>query len=81
MTDDHLYGPDFALKAVENLGFIEQPPDPFAQVPALAKRLGVAPVEGTGGMGILIQTKTGERYDFLALIGAFLDRMDKVLPP
>ena len=48
----------------------------FKTVPALAKRLHVK--EGLGAGGFSIRMCDGRTYDLLALLGALLDRMDKM---
>ena len=49
--------------------------DQFKDLPAIAKRLGVAPetVEG----GVVLAMCDGRKYDLFKLMNAFLDRMDK----
>lgn len=50
-------------------------PDPFAKLPALAKRLGVEPNNKRGG-GLVLCTKSGETYDVFDLVNAVLDRLE-----
>jgi hypothetical protein len=52
-------------------------PDPLAKLPALAERLGVAPLEPKAGSAtVSLCTKDGLRYDLFDLINAALDRLD-----
>ena len=54
---------------------IIDPPDPFAKLPELAKRLGVK--ESTShGSTVTIRTKDGKCYDLFELMNAFLDKME-----
>jgi hypothetical protein len=54
---------------------IRQLDDPFAELPALAERLGVAPT--TESKGVTFVVKDGRRYSLFDLANAFLDRMDR----
>lgn len=49
--------------------------DRFKDLPALAERLGVQ--EGAGSGTFVLGMCDGRQYDFMALIGAALDRIDK----
>jgi hypothetical protein len=51
---------------------------PFAELPAMADRLGVAPgVSENSGASMILQMCDGRQYDFFKIINAVLDRMDK----
>ena len=53
---------------------INDPPEAFPHLPALAERLGVKPNEGDGKVWLTM--KDGTNYDLFALVNAVLDRMD-----
>lgn len=56
-----------------------EPGDPFAKLPALAARLGVAPLAGSERNNrTMFYTAQGEYYDMFDLINAVLDRVDAV---
>ena len=50
--------------------------DGFAELPALAERLGVVP-SASGSAGLFLTTKDDKQYDFIKLLNAALDRMVK----
>lgn len=55
-------------------------PDPFADLPALAERLGVSklgPDRPNDVVTIVMTMKNGDRYSLFELINALLDRMDQ----
>ena len=58
------------------------PKDPWAKLPALAKRLGVEPMPDDASHlppTVLLTTVDGnKKYDIFDLMNAFLDRMDKL---
>ena len=69
MTGDAPRAP--VLHSVVNL-----PRDPFAKLPALAKRLGVEPTtNSTPDIGL--HCGDGTTYDFFELISALLDHMER----
>lgn len=54
--------------------------DHFKDLPAMAERLHVSPIDkSVGGLniGFMLQMCDGRSYDFMALINAVLDRMDE----
>lgn len=55
-------------------------PDPFAQLPALAERLGVAPIGAGSPPTFVVTTKDGCSYDLFKLVNALLDRLDVAAP-
>lgn len=55
---------------------ISETKDPLAKLPALARRLGVAPLAKDKVGYIVLVTQQGERYDLNDLMHAFLDRLD-----
>ena len=57
---------------------IEQPPDPWARLPALAARLGVKPVEPGGPPRVMIRTVAGQQYDVFEIANALLDVIERV---
>ena len=50
--------------------------DPFGKLPALARRLGVGPIDKDETAVILLIRDTGEAYDLFDIINAVLDRLD-----
>lgn len=54
-------------------------PDPYAKLPALARRLGVEPFR-SGAASVLLTTQAGESYDLFDLMSALLDRIDAAAP-
>ena len=61
---------------------VAQYKDPWAKLPALAKRLGVEPMPDDSSHlppTVLLTTLDGKfKYDIFDLVNAFLDRMDKL---
>lgn len=55
-----------------------QAPDPYARVVEVAARLGVDPLAKDESAPLTF-VGGGQRYDFFALVAAFLDRMDACL--
>jgi hypothetical protein len=54
-----------------------EPQTPFERLPALAERLGVAPVAaGHTKATVLLHVKDGCSYDLFDLMNAFLDKLD-----
>ena len=52
-------------------------PEYFTQLPALAARLGVKPVDYDASTGlVLISMKDGTMYNVIELVNAVLDRID-----
>jgi hypothetical protein len=51
--------------------------DPFAKLPALAERLGVAPMTESDVASVCFVVRDGRRYSLFDLANAFLDHMDK----
>lgn len=51
--------------------------DHFKDLPKIAERLNVKP--NTGGNTVVLEMCDGTRYDFIALINALLDKMDKAV--
>jgi hypothetical protein len=56
---------------------INQLGDPFAKLPMLAERLGVAPTSESDGPSVYFVVRDGRRYSLFDLANAFLDRMDR----
>lgn len=54
-------------------------PEYFTQLPALAERLGVKPVDHDASSGlVLLSMKDGTMYNVIELVNAVLDRIDAV---
>jgi hypothetical protein len=49
----------------------------WPELPALAKRLGIKPLEGSYSGKTTLRMNDGTSYDLFALVNAFLDRMDE----
>lgn len=49
----------------------------FPQLPDLAERLGVKPIESSKGGMALLSMCDGRKYDLIQLINALLDKMEK----
>lgn len=56
--------------------WIFQQRDPFAELPALAKRLGVEPMGDDHAPTYALQVSDGRRYCLFEIMNALLDRMD-----
>lgn len=54
---------------------IIEPQEMFKALPDLAKRLGVEPNTGEGS--VHCRMLNGDNYDLMALVNAFLDRVDE----
>jgi len=69
---------DLTMQSDLTLRLYDRVPEAWVKLPALAERLGVKPLEGSGKfVEIAIQLNDGRRYDVIDLINAVLDRLDK----
>jgi hypothetical protein len=50
----------------------------LVQLPGLARRLGVAPLDKDKMGYLVLVTKDGARYDLFELLNAFLDKLDAI---
>ena len=50
--------------------------EPFKDLPTLASRLGVEPVDGSSNVAVLLRMNDGRSYSLFEIINAFLDRID-----
>lgn len=68
-----------AAPPIETLG---PPVNVLAPISDIAARLGVPPHEKGGPATLVVEGRDGRHYDIWAVVGAFLDRLDRAaLPP